>query len=99
MTLLDEYQALPGEPERAPVDATMEGLYARIRMMQGQRIRRDAVIRLLCRALRQYGRHSTECTLANKKREEGAGTTKYNRCECGYGSLLTAVERDFPEGV
>lgn len=98
MTLLDEYQALPGEPARVPVDATPEGLYARIRMMQGQRIRRDAIVRLLCRALRETLNDMSEPTFSDPRISYiEVQVTPSQLAEAR--ALLTAVERDFQEGA
>jgi hypothetical protein len=49
MTLLDEYQALPGEPVK---DLTRDNGFYFARYEFNRVLRRDAVIRLLCRALR-----------------------------------------------
>lgn len=88
MTLLDEYQALPGEPPRPSprfkcVEAMADCLALQVE-------RRDAVIRLLCRALARYGHHDEDCVSENYPLPN-------NRCDCGLDALLTAVERDFPE--
>ena len=70
MTLLDEYQALPGEPAHPD--------FNRQRVL-----RRDAIVRLLCRAL-------------------GHAASDLERMEVAthdLRALLTAVDRDFPEGA
>jgi hypothetical protein len=86
MTLLDEYQALPGEPTFGPVIAVD---YDRM-LYRLQLERRDAVIRLLCRALR-------ESLLTMEEARVGMVVSEAEFIE-GLRALLTAVERDFPEG-
>jgi hypothetical protein len=79
MTLLDEYQALPGEPVK---DLTRDNGFYFARYEFNRVLRRDAVIRLLCRALREA--------------LDGGSEPAYNLSAL---QLLTAIERDFPEGV
>lgn len=91
MTLLDEYQALPGEPlvpdpHHVPA-LRFEAIERRWHLDRATR--RDAVIRLLVKALREYGGHLDDC--------DGPAGYLDPRCTCGLAALLTAVERDFPK--
>lgn len=92
MTLLSEYQALPGEPDHAEYAAhwraSLGGDFPDVVVADITRDkleRRDAVIRLLCRALRD-----DYCRLVDRSDVEWARDRS---------ALLTAVERDFPEGA
>lgn len=85
MTLLQEYQALPGEPELDVVDMLSE-----LEFLDLQVTRRDAVIRLLAKALRKYG--------IDPHIDGRCGCDECN-AQAELRALLTAVERDFPEGA
>lgn len=89
MTLLSEYQALPGEPH-APVLGGRDFAPA----LADKIDRRDAVIRLLCRALHRYA-GTCDDVHHNASQRHGA----YDPCpvEQDIQALLTAVERDFPQ--
>jgi hypothetical protein len=98
MTLLDEYQALPGEPlvpdpHHVPA-LRFEAIERRWHLDRATR--RDAVIRLLCRALHRYA-GTCDDVHHNASQRHGA----YDPCpvEQDIQALLTAVERDFPEGA
>lgn len=90
MTLLDEYQALPREPDHAEYAAhwraSLGGDFPDVvaaDITRDKLERRDAIIHLLCRALRE----EAECTFpADPKGAE-------------LFALLAAVERDFPGGA
>lgn len=104
MTLLDEYRALPSVPGWHDYQATamrnfgsadgVAGMAARLDMMADQIARRDAVIRLLVKALQRHidpniDGHcgSSDCDICDQQAELRA--------------LLSAVEREFgplPEG-
>lgn len=92
MTLLDEYQALPGEPE--PFRKAPKRLGDILDYQESQLVRREAIIRLLVKALR-HATTSVEvlAPLAKPATHEYLDQAREDR------ALLTAVERDFPEGV
>lgn len=88
MTLLDEYQALPGEPE--PFMKPPRRLGDIVDYQEQQIARRDAVVRLLVKALREAaGPGSIADMVGNGWREQWSD----------IDALLTAVERDFQEGA
>jgi hypothetical protein len=49
-------------------------------------------------ALAEHARHTPECVRANSRREESAGTTAFNRCECGLDAALAQPDAARPAG-
>lgn len=81
MTLLEGYRALPGEPSRVPYGNGTLALRTTIAALRRKVDRRDAVIRLLCRALDDASSDLERMEVATHD----------------LRALLTAVERDFQE--
>lgn len=90
MTLLSEYQALPGEPE--PFRKAPKRLGDILDYQERQLVRREAVIRLLARVLREHLDPNITGHCGDRDCDECEGQAELR-------ALLTAVERDFKEGV